>query len=479
MRITSLQYGKMNEMKKNLLLMVVIVLLTYSLLDLNMIGITVAQPDHDVAVIGVTPFPTSVRLGEPVDITVVVENQGAMNETNFNVTVYYDAAVIETKTVQDLAAGAGKNLTFTWNTTGVTEEVYNTTFKQKTYFIDATASTVPGETDTEDNTLRSNSTVKIISQYIAVVPESIVDTTLTPDKNFTVSIYTDYNGTDIWGWQFSLTYNPNVLEGVSVTNGDLITEAKHDSAEFTLGTFDNTLGRSSLTVAYFFYMPPDEPYVTSGPGILANITFTVVGTGDSDITLVESETQLKGYKDGQIYEIVSNRKPDIGHILHGYFRNAVEAVTHDVAILSVTPSNTTVTEGDLVNITVVVENQGTVPETVTVAAYYDKISPNYLIATTKTVQSLEADANASLTFVWNTTDISILGTYSIWAEAGTVLGETDTEDNRREGEDTVTVKGLPRQRVPIELAIGIVVVVVLAGAVVLYAVRRRRKPTPE
>jgi hypothetical protein len=138
-----------------------------------------------------------------------------------------------------------------------------------------------------------------------------------------------------------------------------------------------------------------------------------------------------------------------------------------------------VTEGDLVNITVVVENQGTVPETITVAAYYDKISPNYRIATTKTVQSLEADANASLTFVWNTTDIRILGTHSIWAEAGTVLGETDTEDNRHESEDTVTVKALRGQPVPIELAIGIVVVIVLAGAVVYYAVRRRRKPTPE
>jgi len=333
-------------------------------------------------------------------------------------------------------------------------------------------------------TLNVNPTIvsAVVSPYIAVIPEIIEDATLTPGKNFTVSIYTDYSGTDIWGWQFGLTYNPLVLEGVSITNGDLITETKDSSAEFSWGTFNNTLGRLSFTFVYFFYQSPDEPYVTSGPGILANVTFTVVGTGDSDITLVKfgvSETKLKGYKDGQTYDIISTTIPDIGHILDGYFRNAVEAVTHDVAVLSVTPSKTTVMEGDLVNITVVVENQGTVPETVNVAAYYDKINPNYRIATTKTVQSLEADANASLTFVWNTTDISVLGTYSIWAEASTVLGETDTEDNRRESEDTVTVKGLPRERVPIELAIGIVVVVVLAGAVVLYAVRRRRKPAPE
>ncbi len=240
------------------------------------------------------------------------------------------------------------------------------------------------------------------------------------------------------------------------------------------------MGKLWQTNAYFYYAELPIP-TTSGPGILANVTFTVVGTGDSNITLSKSMSKLTGYNaiTDEFYEIVSAGEPNLGHILHGYFRNTVEAVTHDVAILSVTPSNTTVTKGDLVNITVVVENQGTVPETITVAAYYDRIDPNWRIATTKTVQSLEAEANASLTFVWDTTDIHVVGTYSIWAEAGTVLGETDTEDNRRESEDTVTVKALRGQRVPIELAIGIVVVVVLAGAVVLYAVTRRRKRTPE
>jgi hypothetical protein len=455
---------------KFLIILLIVVLLS---INISLPGTTVAQVTHNVAVIEVTPYPTRVgwEQNETVDITVVVENQGTETE-NFSVTVSYDSTIIETQNVTNLDSGTNMILNFAWDTFDIAVG---------TYSINATASIVPDETVTADNTVISK--VYVVSPYIAVLPRATVDNTLTPGKNFTVSIYTNYNGTDIWGWQFSLTYNPNVLNGVGVTNGDLITEAKDDSAEFTWGTFDDTVGMLSPTNAYFFYLPPDEPYVTSGPGILANITFTVVGTGDSDITLVDvgvgTKTKLMGYKDGQTYEIISDYKPDIGHILSGYFRNAVEAVIHDVAILSVTPSNTTVTEGDLVNITVVVENQGTVPETVNVAAYYDKISPNYRIATTKTVQGLEADANASLTFIWNTTDISILGTYSIWAEAGTVLGETDTEDNSHESEDTVTVEALRGQRVPIELAIGIAVVIVLAGAVVLYAVRRRRKPIPE
>jgi hypothetical protein len=453
--------------------------LVFSTLSANMIGITVAQADHDIAVVSVTPSLTSVRVGELVNITVVVENKGTNNET-FDVTVYYDSSTIKTETVTNLVAGTNTSLTFTWNTTDVREEIYAKDKKEKAYTINATASTIPDETDTEDNTLVSPSKVRVKSQYITVIPQSTVDPKLEPGMNYTVSIYTDYNGSDVWSWVFELTYNPTVLEGIEVVNGDLITTDKHPDALFEAGDFDNTLGKQWQTNAFFYYIEKPIP-TTYGPGILANVTFRVVGTGDSEITIDESKTKLTGYNaiTEEFYEIVSDWKPNIGHILHGYFRNTVKAVTHDVAILSVTPSNTTVTKGDLVNITVVVENQGTVPETITVAAYYDSIDPNYRIATTKTVQSLEAGANASLTFVWDTTDILVVGTYSIWAEAGTVPGETDTEDNRREGEDTVTVKALRGQRVPIELAIGIVVVVVLAGAVVLYAVRRRRKRTPE
>jgi len=52
---------------------------------------------------------------------------------------------------------------------------------------------------------------------VMIVPESIVDPNLTPGTTFTVSIYTDYTGDDVWGWQFTLSFNPLVLHGVDVT----------------------------------------------------------------------------------------------------------------------------------------------------------------------------------------------------------------------------------------------------------------------
>jgi len=465
-------------MRKNLLWMFLTIPLILGLLSVNTIEVAAVET-HDIAVISVTPSPTLVRLGELVNITVVVENQGTENET-FDVTTYYDTTAIETKTDITLATGADTSLTFTWNTTGVREEIYATTVKEKTYTINATASTVPDETEIEDNTLASPSKVRVVSQYVTVIPRSTVDPDLTPGKNYTISIYTDYNGTDVWSYQFTLSYNPLVLHGVKVTNGDLITTEKHPDAMFNAGTFNNTLGRLKLTVAWFYYETQPVP-TTYGPGFLANVTFTVVGNGTSDIT-IRDETKLIGYTEGgygTIYNIVSDLKPHIGHLLHGFFQNTAEPVTHDIAVTSVTLSSTSVVAGEFVNITVSVENQGTVAEKFDVKVQYvhSDTPYNYWLIETKTGITLEAGANTSITLAWNTTGRE--GTYIIRAVASTVSGETDTEDNTLESNDTVTVTTPKAPPLPIELIISIVVVVVVIGAVSLYALKRRKKPTPE
>ena len=60
------------------------------------------------------------------------------------------------------------------------------------------------------NTVRVSA---VESPYIAVVPDSIMDPTLTVGENFTVSIYTNYTGDDVWCYEFTLSYNPDVLHG--------------------------------------------------------------------------------------------------------------------------------------------------------------------------------------------------------------------------------------------------------------------------
>lgn len=458
-------------MRKKMLWIFFITLLVFSIPTVNMIGVTVAQKPHDIAVTSVTPSQTSVKSGEIVNITVVVKNNGTVNET-FNVTLYYDSTLIETQNVTDLASGANNTLLFFWNTTNV---------DAGTYTIIATASTVSGETDTEDNTLQRDQIVRVfVSPYIAVVPHSIVNETYTEGTFFDVSIDTDYNGSDVWGWEFILTYNPLVLQGIEITNGDLINE----TTLFIKGEFDNELGELKKTGNGFFSLPGEPVPVTSGPGTLATVTFKVVGKGDSYITLgteTLAPSRLIGFNAAteEYSNIIDDATPDMGHILRGYFRNLAGPVTHDVAVINVTPHTTSVVAGELVNITVVVENQGNVKEEFDVKVYYDYNPdfPTYRHIGTLTASDLADGANKSLPFIWNTTAVKA-GSYNITAVASELPDETDTEDNTFQSPQTVVVTERQEQPLPVDLIIGVPVAVVVI-VVAIYALRRRKKPTPE
>jgi len=149
-----------------------------------------------------------------------------------------------------------------------------------------------------------------------IEPAITVDEELTLGKNYTISIHTDYNGSDIWGYQFSLNYNSLVLEGVEVVNGDLISA---ENVTFIPGTFNNTEGELWLTMAYSLNLSAPLPWPrlnNTGPGVLATVTFTIVGYGKSSITL-GYQTMLVSVDGTHIVDAVN--MPD--HIGHGYFNN--------------------------------------------------------------------------------------------------------------------------------------------------------------
>jgi hypothetical protein len=413
---------------------IMLALLVFCMLSINMIGITLAQETHDIAVISVMPYPTKVGLGELVTITVIVENQGTESET-FNVTIYYDDTFIQTQNVTNSDPKTSTTLIFTWNTTDVTVAFY---------FINATASVVPNETETADNTLISPIKVKVVSPYIVVLPRSTVDPTLTPGKNYTISIYTDYDGSDIWGYQFTLNYNSSVLHGVEVINGDLITEG----VQFTEGEFNNTAGTLSLPGAVGLNTTTFPPVRinSTGPGILANVTFTIVGLGEFLITL-GSETRLRRGDGTNIIDDLTNLNPDPtqGKFLHGSFQNVPEAI-YDVAVISVDPSPTLVEEGEPVTINVTIRNKGTVTTSVSVKVYYgfDPTTGIPLNLIEEETVTLESGVNETLTFTWNTTNVDP-GTYHILAVAELLGGVTDInpDDNMLKIDDAVEVKCAP------------------------------------
>ncbi len=112
------------------------------------------------------------------------------------------------------------------------------------------------------------------------------------------------------------------------------------------------------------------------------------------------------------------------------------AEIHDVSIVSVVPSATEVYVGQVVNITVTVQNQGNITETFQVTCKYELEGTEYAIGI-MTVDNLAPQANTSIIFTWTTTDITV---HIIKAEIPPLIGETDTADNTLTSPTTVKVK---------------------------------------
>lgn len=96
---------------------------------------------QDTAIVEVDLSKIHVTVGDSVTISVVAENRGTATET-FNVAVYHNETLLETKTVDSLAAGASETLSFNWDTQDLDEGVY---------MVKAEAEPLLGETYLDDN----------------------------------------------------------------------------------------------------------------------------------------------------------------------------------------------------------------------------------------------------------------------------------------------------------------------------------------
>jgi len=108
---------------------------------------------------------------------------------------------------------------------------------------------------------------------------------------------------------------------------------------------------------------------------------------------------------------------------------------HDVAVVSVIPSITEVYVGQVVNITVIIQNKGKFTETFEVAYKYKLEGAEYVIGFI-IVSDLAPQANTSVVFSWETIDIAV---YKIRAEATLLLSEIITSDNTMTSPTTVKV----------------------------------------
>ena len=287
------------------------------------------------------------------------------------------------------------------------------------------------------------SPVGVPSPWITIQPAAWIDPGL---GLVAITVTTNYTGSDIWGYEFTLSYSPLVLSGVSVTNGDLITNPPHP-AEFTAGTFDNDVGQLSLTEGHFRVLEGEPVNVTTGTGtsILATVTFNVIDEGETPITL--ETAKLKRADTSEIVD-AQTMPNNIGH--GSVSQNPPH--THDVASTSIAISNTssigpsimTTITNETIELMLDVDadnaNQGTRSERFDFTLIYKFAGwPEILASQTVTLASAGTDSAAG---VMNTTDLIVnMGNYSfphmvkpvgyltVQAEASEVYNEGDTADN--------------------------------------------------
>ena len=111
--------------------------------------------------------------------------------------------------------------------------------------------------------------------------------------------------------------------------------------------------------------------------------------------------------------------------------------THDVAVTNMTMSKTVIGQGYPANITVTLQNKGSLTE-----IFNATVAANFTIVQTVQVY-LKSGQLTTITFVWNTTGRT-KGTYRIYTQADRVAGETDanaSDNSLTYGMVKVTVPG--------------------------------------
>ena len=186
---------------------------------------------------------------------------------------------------------------------------------------------------------------------------------------------------------------------------------------------------------------PDDPY-DSTPGGIVSYSWDF---GDGNITSVSSPAITHRYRSSGIYTMNLTITDDDGET--DWESKDIEIKLHDIAIVDFAVNSTEVLSGDGVSINVTVSNEGSTADSFNITVYYIGMDVAAIEMITK--KDLVSGQNATLTFEWNTTSVT-LGTYTLYANAylinrnyvNTSLAdlEEDMTDNMLFG-DNITIAG--------------------------------------
>jgi len=234
-----------------------------------------------------------------------------------------------------------------------------------------------------------------------VEPPEIINSSIVPPQTIQINV-TIKNVTDMHGYEFHLSYDPDILLCISLTILDVLGET-HYIPEFSV---DNTAGIVKVNVTYY---PPAVPITTVLEVPLVNLIYRVKGYGATLLHLHNTN----------LTDSLGRPIPCDAH--DGFFMN----LARDLAITNVVPCVAQAYPGNIVKINVTAKNLGEVIETsVTVEAYYE----SNLIGTI-VVTSLNPSEEITVTFDWNTLGVAPCCNYTISGEVAPVPFELDFENN--------------------------------------------------
>jgi hypothetical protein len=227
--------------------------------------------------------PKSIPTNTITRINVTAENQGETTQT-FDVTLYYDDAPIETKTLLNMPGGGIERLTFTWEVTGIPIGEYT---------LKAVATQVPGEVDVADNTYVYG--IVYIGIRDIAITNTIPSKTVTNDTTVYINVVIANNGQpDTPPQTFSVTvyYNITLIETKTVTN---LTAGSTTTLTFTWDT--TPIPKGSYRISAMTTTVPGETNTIDNTYTDGYVTETILGdvTADFKVDILDIATIAKAY----------------------------------------------------------------------------------------------------------------------------------------------------------------------------------------
>lgn len=236
-----------------------------------------------------------------------------------------------------------------------------------------------------------------------------------PGQSFSVStIVTDVS--ELYMWQFNLTFNKAVVNVVDVTEGFFLKDVGSTFWGFTENDIHNNEGWVFVGCSFF----PLPEHGATGSGVLASVTLTVKANGLSNlhfsgVSQDNPQTSLATWDFNS-----GSGKPIVFSAVDGVF---AYPLWRDLAVTNAVASPTSVPAGESVSVNMTVRNLGNFTEIFNATAYYDSTAIG-----TRTDLTVEAGVDKVVTITWDTTGVA-MGSYAIKAEVKIAAMENDTTNN--------------------------------------------------